>query len=335
MPGPLVSVIIPNYNHAPYLHERISSVLNQTYDNIEVFILDDNSSDNSVEVLNDYKGHPKVKQIIINDVNSGSTFKQWEKGFALAEGEYIWIAESDDVADPRFLREVIDGINKDTSVVLAFANSDLINAESQLLSFDPDEDDKCSEVYSLHDGRQFIFDRMLYRNRLYNASAIVFRRDALLKIGREFAEYKFCGDWAFWLDILKHGKILWLHRKYNKFRKHLIKVSPKADREGLDYLEKHRLIIYMKEQLFLSNYKIISIVGNIYLNLIRSKVISEEARKRELKSWIQEYPLIILYALLRLFQVLPRRLFALLGLTSKYPRPKAIKRFNYEDTIIC
>ncbi len=101
--NPSVSVIIPNYNHAPFLKERIDSVINQHYDNFEVIILDDCSKDNSREVIEQYRNHPKVKHIIYNEANSGSTFIQWHKGFRLAEGEYIWIAESDDVADLDFL----------------------------------------------------------------------------------------------------------------------------------------------------------------------------------------------------------------------------------------
>ena len=87
MSNPLVSVIIPNYNHARYLDERIQSVLNQTYQNFEVIILDDKSTDNSVEVINQYKDDLHVSCIIVNEENSGSTFKQWHKGFELAKGE--------------------------------------------------------------------------------------------------------------------------------------------------------------------------------------------------------------------------------------------------------
>ena len=59
MESPLVSVIIPNYNHARFLDERIQSILNQTYQNFEVIILDDISSDNSVEFINQYKDWQK------------------------------------------------------------------------------------------------------------------------------------------------------------------------------------------------------------------------------------------------------------------------------------
>ena len=60
--SPTVSVIIPNYNHAPYLKERIDSVLNQTYQDFEVIILDDCSPDNSVEVIEQYRSNPHVSR---------------------------------------------------------------------------------------------------------------------------------------------------------------------------------------------------------------------------------------------------------------------------------
>lgn len=77
---PTVSVIIPNYNHAPYLKERIESVTGQEYDDIEVILLDDCSGDNSREIIERYRSHPKVSQVIFNEKNSGTTFAQWKRG---------------------------------------------------------------------------------------------------------------------------------------------------------------------------------------------------------------------------------------------------------------
>ena len=122
MNTPLVSVIIPNYNHAQYLEKRIDTVLNQTYQNIEVIILDDKSTDNSLEVIEQYRNHPKVAQIVVNEQNTGSPFKQWDMGINLANGELIWIAESDDYNELIFLEELIAEWNRHSNVVLAFSN---------------------------------------------------------------------------------------------------------------------------------------------------------------------------------------------------------------------
>ena len=67
-----VSVIIPNYNHAPYLRERIDSVLAQTYTDLEVILIDDCSTDESRDIMEDYRSEPRVTHIIHNAENSGN-----------------------------------------------------------------------------------------------------------------------------------------------------------------------------------------------------------------------------------------------------------------------
>jgi cellulose synthase/poly-beta-1,6-N-acetylglucosamine synthase-like glycosyltransferase len=76
-----------------YLRKRIESVLNQTYPNFEIIILDDCSVDSSKKIIEQYQNEQSISHIIYNSKNSGSPFKQWQKGFELAKGEYIWIAE--------------------------------------------------------------------------------------------------------------------------------------------------------------------------------------------------------------------------------------------------
>ena len=76
---PRVSVIVPNYNHARFLPKRIESILNQTFQDFELILLDDCSTDDSRSILSSYASDPRVT-IEFNKVNSGSTFKQWNKG---------------------------------------------------------------------------------------------------------------------------------------------------------------------------------------------------------------------------------------------------------------
>ena len=122
---PLVSVIIPNYCHARFLNELIQSVLQQTYQNFELIILDDCSPDGgaSKAVIESYRDNPHVSHIVYNEINSGSAFKQWGKGFELAQGKYIWIAESDDCCDPELL-DTLMGQLLEHQAVMAFCRSE-------------------------------------------------------------------------------------------------------------------------------------------------------------------------------------------------------------------
>jgi len=94
MKTPLLSIIVPNYNHAVFLPQRLDSIFNQTFQDFEVILLDDQSPDNSVEILQQYaqKYRDKVAHFITNDQNTGNPFVQWKKGIELARGEFIWIA---------------------------------------------------------------------------------------------------------------------------------------------------------------------------------------------------------------------------------------------------
>ncbi len=129
---PKVTVITPNYNHARYLPQRLESILNQTFQDFELIILDNASTDNSREVIESYKKDPRVRAIF-NAENNGSTFKQWNLGLSHANGEYIWFAESDDYADPTLLATLVDRLDRHPNVGLAFCQSWAVDEDSNIL----------------------------------------------------------------------------------------------------------------------------------------------------------------------------------------------------------
>jgi glycosyltransferase involved in cell wall biosynthesis len=129
--SPKVSIIIPNYNYAKFLEQRLDSVFNQTFQDFEVILLDDCSTDHSVDILSEYKQHPKVSHFIINEINTGSPFKQWKKGIELAKGEFIWIAESDDWAELNFLEQMLP-LMDNGNVGIAFCNSNWTNDKGEI-----------------------------------------------------------------------------------------------------------------------------------------------------------------------------------------------------------
>lgn len=240
---PKVSVIIPNYNHAEFLSQRIDSVLNQTFPDFEVIILDDCSKDNSRAVLMQYQHHPKVSHLVFNEQNSGSTFKQWEKGIELATGTYIWIAESDDWCEPTLLEHLLDGFNQDPECVVSFCQSYFIRDTNRITDISP-----AKFLSEMVDGHTFLKERLLLHNPIFNASMVLWKRELFTGIPKEFKNYKMCGDWCFWMEVVLFGKVHVSGRVLNYFRKHANDVSGKAMRSGLDLLETVKIINYFYQR---------------------------------------------------------------------------------------
>lgn len=221
----LVSVIMPGYNHAPYLRERMDSILVQDYPNFEVIVLDDCSTDNSREILERYRSDRHVSHMIFNDVNNGNTFCQWEKGLGLAKGEYVWIAESDDMADKSFLTELVGSIERNPGAVLAFSHSHIIDGKGREIL--PNVWDRRSAFRhgGVYGSRYFCTTRMLFYNAPYNASMVVFRRKCALSVTPEYKKYRHNGDYQFWLEMCNQGDVIEVPKPLNYFRQHACKVS--------------------------------------------------------------------------------------------------------------
>ncbi len=224
MKKPLVSVIIPNYNHADYLRERIDSVLSQDFQDFEVIILDDKSKDNSMSVINEYKNHPKISYIIANEENTGNTFIQWERGIKLAQGEFIWVAESDDVAKPQLLSTLTEALRANPNAVVAYCHSQMIDSKGQPMDFTwhPKGSSGKTEIY---DGMTFNKQKMLVQNHIYNASMVVFKKSVFPQIPTDYQKYRYCGDWLFWTYVCTHGQVIEVCKQLNLYRQHNNKVT--------------------------------------------------------------------------------------------------------------
>lgn len=220
-----VSVIIPNYNHSKFLKKRIDSVLNQTYQNLELIILDDCSTDNSRNVIEQYRNHPKVAHIVFNERNSGSPFVQWQKGFALAKYNYLWIAESDDYADFKFLETLLKCFELNEKIGVAFTDSNIIDA-NDLIHADfykkfrnkRFKTDKWNHDY-VKTGIEEIEENLLFECTINNTSAMVFKKDLLQYVNFEHLKnFKYCGDWFFFVSLLSHCDIAYKNDALNYFK---------------------------------------------------------------------------------------------------------------------
>ncbi len=229
---PKVTVIIPNYNHAKYLEERIDSVLAQTFQDFELVILDDASTDNSREIIERYSTNPKVR-LIFNEQNSGSTFKQWNFGLSQAKGEYVWFAESDDCAAPALLETLVDRLDRHPSVGLAVCQSWTIDEDSHRLGNYGDLQEHLNHSSHwrsdyVNSGQDECKNFLFWYNTIPNASAVLWRREILERVGGAPTHLRVCGDWLAYINILNLSDIAFVSTPLNYFRQHQCNVRSKA-----------------------------------------------------------------------------------------------------------
>lgn len=277
----MVSIIIPNYNHAQYLDERIQSVLNQTYQNFEVIILDDKSTDNSREVIEKYRNHPKVSQVIYNEVNSGSTFKQWEKGLKIAQGDIIWIAESDDSCHPDFLKTLVP-LYLNENACIAFAKSIKMDSDSNLLGPFPYQTELTQNF--ILDGKKFISNFLYQKNLIMNASATIFDKEIALRIDKKYMKYKGSGDWLFWIEIAEKGMVCYVNQKLNYFRKHQENTTTQMEKTGKHFIENFYIFQYLVDKRLITTNKAIKRRIQMF-DSIKSSNITNEVQEHALLLW--------------------------------------------------
>jgi len=223
--SPKVSVIVPNYNYARFLHRRLDCIYNQTYKNIEVIILDDHSSDESLAVINEYKEkYPNITHVIINEKQSGGVFRQWKKGIEAATGSICWIAEADDWCTNRFLETLVPCfLEPDVRIAYGyylFARDEAnINEKEYECYLNSLSLTKWKSPY-INDADNEIREALGKKNTLVNASGMIFRtpKNASILNDESWLTMKICGDWEFYLNILKGGKIAYIPEKLSYFR---------------------------------------------------------------------------------------------------------------------
>lgn len=275
---------MPNYNHAPFLRERLDSIFAQDYANKEVILLDDASTDESKTVINEYAVRPEVKHVILNDANSGNTFIQWEKGLSLATGDYIWIAESDDVADSRLVSRLV-GVLEQSNAMIAFAHSEWIDEVGTIIPRNRDKQWKSDFVM---EGVSFVKKYLLGYSHICNASAVLFRRSALGGVDMEqVKQYSASGDRLFWISIALQGKVAYVADTLSRFRQHTNKVSGGAEYEGRNIIQDYSIYSSVAPQLCLSRCERRMICGYHWQAIHRSTV-SVNGREKAMSVWSAE-----------------------------------------------
>ncbi|MGI4978355.1 MAG: glycoside hydrolase family 99-like domain-containing protein [Janthinobacterium lividum] len=243
LPGlPSVSVVVPNYNYARFMPDRLGSIFQQSHPVHEVIVLDDCSTDNSLAVIPVVaeKAGRRVR-LVPNAANSGSVFAQWRRAAELADGEFLWIAEADDLSDRGFLANVLALMTSDPAIGIGFCDSRTIDLagspqwgsyKEYYASVEPGALAR-TEVF---DAASFVERFLSVRNLILNVSAVVWRRRALLQAldscEAALGAFRMAGDWRLYLEVLRQGgRVAYVAEPLNVHRRHAQSVTHALDGE--------------------------------------------------------------------------------------------------------
>lgn len=286
--NPVVSVILPNYNHAPYLEKRINSILQQTYKDFELIILDDCSIDNSREIINQYASNYDCIRVHFNQENTGSTFKQWNKGVQLAHGEYIWFAESDDYADEHLLEKMLPVLLDNPNIGMVYCMSHKVNEYDKIIgdAIPRDNENINPERWEknfMNNGAQECAEVMIYKNVIANASGLLFCKKVFIECGGAEENLRLCGDWLTYTKMLKFTDIAFIADHLNYFRVHSNTVRKKKSFNSLDTVwERFQVLRYIAANFEISKENHVKALIKLTTDFFREKEnITLLARQKE------------------------------------------------------
>lgn len=225
--SPLVSIVIPSYNHAAFVNETIQSVIDQGYKNIELIIIDDGSSDNSVEVINRLISICEKRFIRFefrHRANKGLC-ATLNEALAWCEGEFFAPIASDDILKPYKTSIQVDYLQKNPTSIGVFGGIEVLY-----------EGTGGSKSIVKH-AKKYRFKNIFLHEHVLPAPTQLLRLDSVKKIGG-YKEELMIEDWSMWLFLTQNGDTLdYIDIVFSSYRQHQGNTSSQFDKMQLGRLQ--------------------------------------------------------------------------------------------------
>lgn len=211
----LISVVVTSYNYQEYIKDTIKSVLSQTFMDWEMIVVDDASSDLSVEIIKEFAKNDNRIKLIVNETNLGLA-KSLEKGVKAASGQWIAFLESDDLWTEDNLQKKSEIIAQNPDAVMIFNDVLLFGAEDKLKErvFEQSAEYLKKKTYP----RNLFYDISLF-NRILTFSTVLVNKEKLLQCGFNTPEDRIL-DWWLFLHLARHNDFYYIPEKLTKWRLH-------------------------------------------------------------------------------------------------------------------
>ncbi|MFP4793964.1 glycosyltransferase family 2 protein [Pasteurella multocida] len=199
---PLVSVLICAYNVEKYIEECINAVINQTYKNLEIIVVNDGSSDSTLSKLHSLSEKDSRIKIINNPKNLGF-ISSLNIGIEYVSGDYVARTDADDITKPDWIEKIVGCLEKEKHIIAMGSYIQVLSERgngSNLSNYYED-----GQIWKNPTEHKDIFEQMLFRNPIHNNSMIV-RSSVFNQYGLRFdSSYKHTEDYKFWLDVSRLG----------------------------------------------------------------------------------------------------------------------------------
>ena len=232
--NPLVSVLIPSYNHEKYVQETINSIIDQTYQNIELIILDDGSKDATLEKIQEMKKacEKRFAKVHFETKPNEGTCTTLNKLISLATGKYVYLIASDDLSKPQAIEKEVEFLENNPDYVMVVGDNELIDSTSQKVGWDKDQNIvpfseafyhsfgeymKSKKDFDVLSDKFGAYETLVRGNYIPNGYMI--RKSAFDKIG-SFTKDAPLEDWWLMLQLSKYGKLKYLDEILFSYRQH-------------------------------------------------------------------------------------------------------------------
>lgn len=206
----LVSVCIPVYNSESTIKATLDSVLEQSYSNIEIIVVDNCSTDNTWQIINSFADSRMKK--FKNDNNIGMV-RNWNKCLEYASGVYVHFLCGDDLLVPTCIEKKVVLADTDEDISLVFSASEIINESDKVILTRQQFNINC-----VLDGKELAKKSFGFGNLYGEPSNVLFRRSLVEKIGAFNTRLFYSIDWEMWLRLSMIGKVGYIVEPLMKYR---------------------------------------------------------------------------------------------------------------------
>jgi len=244
-----ISIVTPNYNYSIYLNDLFESIINQKYENFEHIIVDDGSSDNSVEVIKKYVEKYPNNVKLITQKNSGQTVAI-NRGLKEVTGDIIVWINSDDYFCPGAFKIVANEFSKNELLDIVYGDVNVVDLENNF-------------IYRIrHLNFDFYYGVFFGFSKVLTSNAVFWRKRVQEEVGLLNSSLKVNMDGEYFSRLVRNRKVIHLNKPLACFRQQIVSITGKNDEHWILKVknevnfEKENSIKFLREEKKINNLKI-------------------------------------------------------------------------------